>query len=134
MTVDLDVHAVDTPSLSAINAHIGRRLRRRRKLYGWTLQQLADATGVQYQQIHKYECGICRISAARLMQLATALKIPLPYFFSGLPGFHEGEENLETPEFDAPEVRDLINAYFALPKGARRKFVDLAKSFAPASV
>lgn len=49
-----------------------------------TQKQLADACGVRFQQIQKYECGANRMSALRLWQLAEALEVPLTYFFEGL--------------------------------------------------
>jgi transcriptional regulator with XRE-family HTH domain len=57
-----------------IDLHLGRRLRRRRRLLGLTQQQLAVQVGIRFQQIQKYECGANRISAARLWQLAEALE------------------------------------------------------------
>ena len=47
-----------------IDLHLGRRLRRRRRLLGLTQQQLANTVGIRFQQIQKYECGANRISAA----------------------------------------------------------------------
>src|SRR5437868_15408489 len=67
-----------------IDLHLGRRLRRRRRLLGLTQQQLAGAVGVRFQQIQKYECGANRISAARLWQLSEALEVPIGYFYDGL--------------------------------------------------
>ena len=67
-----------------IDAHLGRRLRRRRRLLGLTQEQLALAVGVRFQQIQKYECGANRISAARLWSLAQALEAPISYFYDGL--------------------------------------------------
>ena len=64
--------------------HLGRRLRRRRRLLGLTQQQLAVQVGVRFQQIQKYECGANRISAARLWELAEALETPITYFYDGL--------------------------------------------------
>ncbi|MGE0743259.1 MAG: helix-turn-helix domain-containing protein [Hyphomonadaceae bacterium] len=118
------------PAHQDINEHVGRRLRRRRKLFGWTLQTLAEATGLQYQQIHKYECGINRVSAGRLFALAVALQTPIDYFFVGLPGAAE-LTTAQAVHTEPPEVRDLIHAYYALPEGARSKFVELAKCFEP---
>ena len=69
-----------------IDAHLGRRLRRRRRLLGLTQEQLALAVGVRFQQIQKYECGANRISAARLWSLAQALEAPINYFYDGLAG------------------------------------------------
>lgn len=67
-----------------IDLHLGRRLRRRRRLLGMTQQQLAVQVGVRFQQVQKYECGANRISAARLWELAEALSTPVSYFYDGL--------------------------------------------------
>ncbi len=67
-----------------IDLHLGRRLRRRRRLLGLTQQQLGDRVGIRFQQVQKYECGANRISAARLWELAEALETPVSYFYDGL--------------------------------------------------
>src|SRR3569833_1701916 len=67
-----------------IDLHLGKRLRRRRRLLGLTQQQLANAVGIRFQQIQKYECGANRISAAHLRQLAEALDVAVAYFYDGL--------------------------------------------------
>ena len=67
-----------------IDLHLGKRLRRRRRLLGLTQQQLADLIGVTYQQAHKYERGINRVSAGRLFEVAQVLSVPVNYFFDGL--------------------------------------------------
>jgi transcriptional regulator with XRE-family HTH domain len=45
---------------------------------------MADLIGVTYQQTHKYERGINRISAGRLYEIAQVLKVPVSFFFDGL--------------------------------------------------
>src|ERR1051325_11182629 len=98
-----------------IDVHLGKRLRRRRRLLGLTQQQLAGTVGVRFQQIQKYECGANRISAARLWQLSEALEVPGGYFYDGLseaerraqadaPGENGGEM------FARKETMDLIRA------------------------
>lgn len=67
-----------------IDIHLGRRLRRRRRLLGLTQQQLAGACGVRFQQIQKYECAANRMSAARLFRIAEVLNAPVSYFYDGL--------------------------------------------------
>ncbi len=67
-----------------IDRHLGKRLRQRRRTLGLTQQQIAEAVGVRFQQIQKYECGANRISAARLWLLAKALEAPVSSFFDGL--------------------------------------------------
>jgi transcriptional regulator with XRE-family HTH domain len=67
-----------------IDTHLGRRLRLRRRLLGLTQQELADACGVRFQQIQKYECAANRMTAARLWEIAVALGVQPAYFFDGL--------------------------------------------------
>ncbi len=113
-----------------IDLHLGRRLRRRRRLLGLTQQQLATQVGIRFQQIQKYECGANRISAARLWQLAEALESPVSYFYDGL---EEAIERQETAGqggemFSRKETLDLIQAYYQLDEKPRRRLLDLAKS------
>jgi len=70
----------------AIDIHIGRRLRRRRRDLGLSQAALADAIGVRFQQIQKYESGLNKLSAARLWGVATALGVTPNFFFVGLAG------------------------------------------------
>jgi transcriptional regulator with XRE-family HTH domain len=67
-----------------IDRHVGARVRERRIMLGFTQQQLADLIGVTYQQAHKYERGINRISAGRLFEIAHVLSVPVNYFFEGI--------------------------------------------------
>lgn len=118
-----------------IDLHLGKRLRRRRRLLGLTQQQLAVAIGIRFQQIQKYECGANRISAARIFELAAALEVPVGYFYEGLD---EGEPAIaavtvaEEPRagevLARKETMDLIRAYYQLGERPRRRLLDLAKS------
>jgi len=114
-----------------IDLHLGKRLRRRRRLLGLTQQQLANSVGIRFQQIQKYECGANRISAARLWQLAEALETPVGYFYDGLADLAE-RKNLEADHggemFSRKETLDLIQAYYQLSERPRRRLLDLAKS------
>jgi transcriptional regulator with XRE-family HTH domain len=118
-----------------IDLHLGKRLRRRRRLLGLTQQQLAGAVGVRFQQIQKYECGANRISAARLWQLSEALEVPIGYFYDGLsdqpraPEFITERSEPHNGEMMArKETLDLIRAYYQLGERPRRRLLDLAKS------
>jgi transcriptional regulator with XRE-family HTH domain len=64
-----------------IDRRVARRIRERRLHIGMTQHQLARIIGVAFQQAHKYERGISRISAGRL-HIATALGTPIAYFFA----------------------------------------------------
>jgi transcriptional regulator with XRE-family HTH domain len=114
-----------------IDVHLGKRLRRRRRLLGLTQQQLAGACGVRFQQIQKYECGANRISAARLWQLSEALEVPVGYFYDGLSSedrqaHQDADQGGEM--FARKETLDLIRAYYQLGERPRRRLLDLAKS------
>ena len=119
-----------------IDLHLGKRLRRRRRLLGLTQQQLASVCGVRFQQIQKYECGANRISAARLWQLSEALEVPVGYFYDDLTDIIRAqaapdvqEERAEGAEVLArKETLDLIRAYYQLGERPRRRLLDLAKS------
>ena len=113
-----------------IDLHLGRRLRRRRRLLGLTQQQLANQVGIRFQQIQKYECGANRISAARLWQLSEALESPVSYFYDGLEEAIERREvdNQGGEMFSRKETLDLIQAYYQLGERPRRRLLDLAKS------
>ena len=53
-------------------------------MMGLSQQQLARMIGVTYQQAHKYERGLNRISAGRLFEIGQVLGVPVSYFFEGL--------------------------------------------------
>jgi len=78
-----------------IDRHVGNRMRERRIMLGLTQQQLADLIGVTYQQAHKYEKGINRVSAGRLFHVARALGVEIGFFFDGL---QNGEAFQPTPQ------------------------------------
>jgi transcriptional regulator with XRE-family HTH domain len=63
-------------------------MRERRIMLGLTQQQMAELIGVTYQQAHKYEKGINRVSAGRLYRIARALGVQVSYFYEG--AFNEG--------------------------------------------
>jgi transcriptional regulator with XRE-family HTH domain len=76
---------------NSIDPHVGERIRRRRTELGLTQEELGSGLGISYQQIQKYETGANRISAARLFEIATALDIPISYFFDDFsPGKRDG--------------------------------------------
>jgi transcriptional regulator with XRE-family HTH domain len=115
-----------------IDVYIGTRLRRRRRILGMTQQKVADAVGIRFQQVQKYECGTNRISAARLWQLSHALGVPITYFYDGLDAPLQKNEAGAEARGDGMMVRketqDLIQAYYQLDERPRRRLLDLAKS------
>ena len=68
----------------AIDQYLGKRLRQRRLACGLTQVELAKKIGVTVQQVHKYEKGMDRLSASRLIQLAYYLAVPVTFFYHEL--------------------------------------------------
>ncbi len=123
---------------NATDLHVGKRLRRRRRLLGLTQQQLAESIGIRFQQIQKYECGANRVTASRLYELAVALNVPVNYFFEGLqqqaiapttPGAPANDRELIAADvLSQKETLELIRAYYKLGERPRRRLLDLAKA------
>jgi len=116
--------------MDVVDIHLGRRLRRRRRILGLTQQQLASACGVRFQQIQKYECAANRMSAARVWQLAEVLEVPVSYFYDGLSQDLSSEDKEpEPPEPSAgKETKALIRAFYSLSERPRQRLLELAKS------
>lgn len=103
----------------------GARVRAARLLAGLTQEKLADACGITFQQIQKYEKGVNRVGYSRMEQIASAVGMT-------------PRQLLPSPEaLDAPStVVNLISAgagiadagavrlYLELPVGARRAIQD----------
>jgi len=69
----------------ATDKHVGKRARMRRLLLEMTQEQLAGQLGLTFQQLQKYEKGLNRVSASRLLEMSRALRVPIQFFFDGLP-------------------------------------------------
>jgi transcriptional regulator with XRE-family HTH domain len=77
---------VPGPTAALVDQHVGKRILERRMILGLSLQQLAVLIGVTYQQAHKYERGLNRITAGRLYDISQALGVHVAWFFEGLTG------------------------------------------------
>jgi transcriptional regulator with XRE-family HTH domain len=120
-----------------VDIHVGRRLRMRRKDLGYSQQALADALGLTFQQVQKYEGGANRISASKLHATAMFLKTPIGFFFEGLDDPEEADTtaaelaNEMASFWQAPGGPELARAYVAITStGMRKHLVDLARAIA----
>lgn len=64
--------------------HVAARLRAARVEAGRTQSQVAEALGVTFQQVQKYEKGTNRIASGTLYELSLVLEKPVQFFFDGL--------------------------------------------------
>ncbi len=71
---------------------VGSRVRMRRLMLDLSQTDVANALGVTFQQVQKYEKGTNRISASRLQQIASFLQVPIPFFFDSQFGFAKGSK------------------------------------------
>ncbi len=114
-----------------VDVHIGQRLRHKRWLLGLTQQHLAEAVGIRFQQIQKYESGANRISAARLWSLAVALDVPVSFFYAGMVGAEAEFTTDGDSRIDSKETFELVRAYYGLSEAARRQMLALAQALNP---
>jgi transcriptional regulator with XRE-family HTH domain len=91
--IDPQTRGIPANRANDIDRHVGTRIRERRVMLGLSQQQMADMIGVTYQQAHKYERGINRISAGRLFEIARVLNVPISYFYEGLEGQEDATLN-----------------------------------------
>jgi len=99
--------------------HVGNRVHMRRLMLDLSQTKLADALGITFQQVQKYEKGANRISASKLHQISDFLQVPIPFFFEGLPG----PSNKSAKKGDALLPSDIFE-FMATSDG-----LSLAKSF-----
>ena len=67
-----------------IDRQVGAKIKNLRKHLCFTQEEVAEALGVSYQQIQKYERGLNRVSASKLFEVARALGVPVSFFFDWL--------------------------------------------------
>ena len=132
-------------SPNQVDRHIGSRVRARRLMLGMSQEKLADALGLTFQQVQKYEKGVNRIGAGRLLHLAgTATGVAcapmsrsIEFFFEGLPGLRAGgfsDDSLVAEFLTRSESDRLVRGFLKLKDDeARRKVADLVDWLASVS-
>jgi transcriptional regulator with XRE-family HTH domain len=127
---------VQKKSPGPIDRHIGNRVRLRRIAIGISQEKLGEALGLTFQQVQKYEKGVNRIGASRLVAIARVLGVGIEFFFEGLP-----ELGPARPEGDGvlsdfmlvPEGERLVRSFMRLQDGeVRKKVADLVDWLASA--
>jgi transcriptional regulator with XRE-family HTH domain len=109
-------------AIDPIDKHVGSRVRMRRLMLDMSQTDVADALGLTFQQLQKYEKGSNRISASRLQHLSQILQVPVPFFFEGAPAA-SGIPQAAGAAADAPSS-SYVNDFLATSDG-----LDLVKAF-----
>ena len=94
-----------------IDAMVGKRIRLRRVQLGLSQTQLGHKLGVTFQQIQKYENGSNRVSCSRIYETATALDVPVSFFF--MDSSHGDLELAIAEQCDVPDLKDGIHLMMA---------------------
>ena len=120
---------------NAIDVHVGRRLRLRRIERGMTQEKLADAFGLTFQQIQKYEKGMNRMGSSRLQHAAHILDVPVSYFFEGgADGPFESPNDLSPSYIDdfvtTSDGLRLMKAFMRIRPTLQRRIVALVNEVA----
>lgn len=130
------MHGWATPRVAnEIDAHVGRRIRTRRRFLGITQKTLAKALDITFQQVQKYETGANRVSASRLSAIAEFFRVPVSFFFSGIDGKKFTPAELVSRErMERHETFELIELYYAIPdENVRQQFLEMVKAIAASS-
>src|SRR5262245_44155571 len=127
-----------------IDVHVGMRIRLRRTLLGISQSALAEAIGLTFQQVQKYEKGANRVSSSRLVDLANVLAVDVSYFFQEMAAgvqnqtpsmLYSAKALPETDHEKDPMMRretlELVRAYYRITDAAvRRRLADVVKAVA----
>jgi transcriptional regulator with XRE-family HTH domain len=120
-----------------IDVHVGSRIRLRRTLLGISQTSLAEAVGLTFQQVQKYEKGANRVSSSRLVDLANALDVAIPFFFGEMSagvgaqtpsallkaGQQPAAVDSDTDPMAKRETLEFVRAYYKITDPAVRKRV-----------
>ena len=113
-----------------IDIHVGDRIRLRRSLLGMTQHALAEALGLTFQQVQKYEHGANRVSASRLYDISRILDTSIDFFFQDMPeevikqsprlraGLEDKEGyygTVDTDPLSKKETLELVSAFYRIP-------------------
>lgn len=112
------------------DAGIGKLIRMRRVERKISQASLGETLGVSFQQVQKYENGVNRVGAARLQQIASALEVPVTYFYDG--DLHAINQDSAVAAFmTSPDGVAIAKAVMSLPEGKPRRTVrDLVEMIA----
>ena len=119
---------MSTKAPNPVDKYVGSRVRMRRIMLGMSQEKLGEALGLTFQQVQKYEKGVNRVGAARLQQIATALDVPVTFFYDGDNKAREVESLLF---LDSAFSLRLLRAYSKIKdQTVQRQLVSLMESIA----
>jgi transcriptional regulator with XRE-family HTH domain len=119
-----------------VDVQVGQRIRVQRQAVGMSQTKLADALGVTFQQVQKYETGKNREGAGRLTKIASVLQVPVANLLGTDDGpgralERQGGARSPVKMMTIPGALKLLRAYRDLSDGKmRRSVVQLVENIA----
>jgi transcriptional regulator with XRE-family HTH domain len=125
-------------SADPIDVDVGRRIRIQRVARGMSQSMLADAIGVTFQQVQKYEKGANRVGASRLTRIANELGVAVGVLFGAggeTPSQDEPSATSDVLEhLSSPGMVRLVQAFARIEdKGLKTSLIDLVERVARVS-
>jgi transcriptional regulator with XRE-family HTH domain len=93
-----------------IDIEVGRRIRLRRTEMGMSQTQLGDELGITFQQVQKYEKGVNRVGASRLVKISEVLKTSVQF----LTNQSAKDDSSFSELLVQPYAMDLLKAYTSI--------------------
>ena len=113
------------------DVEVGQRIRARRMAKGMSQTELGNLLGVTFQQVQKYEKGVNRVGAGRLVRIGEALDVAVSFFF-GATDMGSEDTRAILGFLDTSYSLRLLRAFSRIPPGGvQRAVVDLVESIAP---
>lgn len=105
---------------------IGRKLQQAREEAGLSQEQLANMLGCAQSTLSNYEKGKRRLYLTQLEQIAEILNKPIEYFLenNNVSERQSTIANINSALDDEPELLQIINALYELPRERRRSVMD----------
>jgi len=93
-----------TKSGTIADRFVAERIRALRLQLGMSQTTLGEKLGVTFQQIQKYEKGVNRVGAGRLLDIARIFHVPIQAFF---PEIEEGTDGAQ-PDPELAKMSELL--------------------------
>ena len=117
--------------ISQIDIDVGARIRARRKLLGMTQSTLAEALGITFQQVQKYEKGSNRVGSSRLQHIAQVLGTTPSALFGEEVGGSANFADAIMQSIGSADGVTLNKAFIAIKDDrVRKSIVNLVKAIA----
>ena len=114
-----------------IDIEVGKRIRSYRLATGHSQTTLADALGLTFQQVQKYEKGMNRVAPSRLEVIARVCKVPVTAFYPSMDDKKGGAPALPFDSLGIHGAQDLLAAYSKIKNSrTRSRLVALAEAIA----